>query len=104
MASFVLAYKGGTMTEGDEERERVMAAWGAWLGGLGESIVDAGNPFGGAKTVAADGSVSDGGSSDLTGYSILKADDLDGAVAFAKECPHLAAKGTIEVYEVFPVM
>ena len=46
MAKYVLAYTGGRMAATDEERQAAMAAWGAFLGGLGESLVDAGNPFG----------------------------------------------------------
>lgn len=104
MANYVLAYKGGGMAETDEERERVMAAWGAWFGTLGAAVVDAGNPFGEAKSVGADGAVGAGGASGLTGYSILSADDLDAAAALAQKCPVLDSGGSVEVYEVFPVM
>ena len=54
-----------------------MAAWGAWFGSLGDTVVDAGNPFGDVASVAADGSVADGGAAGLTGYSILSAGDID---------------------------
>src|SRR5262249_39944772 len=45
MANYVLVYKGGGMPESKEEREAVMAAWGQWMGGLGQDLVDGGNPF-----------------------------------------------------------
>ena len=104
MATYLFAYKGGGMAETDEQSEAVMAAWGSWFGQLGGAIVDAGNPFGPAATVSAGGSVSDGASSSLTGYSVLSADDLAAASAMAKDCPVLAAGGSVEVYETFPVM
>jgi hypothetical protein len=104
MSSYVLAYTGGSMPETEEEQKAVMAAWGAWIGSLGDALTDAGNPFGPASTVATDGSVSAGGASGLTGYSILTADSLDAATAAVKDCPQLTSGGSIEVYEVFPVM
>jgi len=104
MANYLFAYKGGELAPSDEEREQAMAAWGAWFGGLGDAVVDAGNPFGEARSVASDGAVANGGSAGLSGYSIVSADDIDAAVARTQGCPILAAGGDIEVYEIFPVM
>jgi hypothetical protein len=104
MGTYVLAYTGGGMPETDAEREAVTAAWGAWFGGLGEAVADGGNPFGASSTVRSDGSVTAGAPSGLTGYSILKADSLDRAVALAKGCPVLANGGSVDVYETFDVM
>jgi hypothetical protein len=104
MSNYVLAYTGGSMPETEADQAASMAAWGAWLGGLGESLVDAGNPFGPAASVASDGATSEGGASGLTGYSILTADNLDAATIAAKGCPVLTNGGAVEVYEVFPVM
>ena len=104
MATYVLAYKGGDMPESDDERNKIMSAWGAWFGSLGDSLVDGGNPFGPSQTVASDGSVTDGGASDLSGYTILKAENLDAAVAAAKGCPVLLSGASVEVYETIDVM
>jgi hypothetical protein len=104
MANYVLVYKGGGMPQTDAEREQVMAAWGQWFGGLGQALVDGGNPFGPSSSVSPDGAVKDGAASGLTGYSILKADDMPSATKMAKGCPILTSGGTIEVYETFPVM
>jgi hypothetical protein len=38
-----------------------MAAWGSWYGQLGQALVDGGNPFGPARSIAADGTVGGGG-------------------------------------------
>ncbi len=100
MPKYVLAYHGGGMPESEAEQASVMAAWGAWFGSLGDAVVDDGNPTGASKTLASDGSTSDGGGSNpITGYSLVNATDLDAAVSLAKGCPILAAGGAIEVAE-----
>src|SRR5947208_15716006 len=99
MANSIRADKGGGRGETDEEREAAMQAWGAWFGGLGHAVVDAGNPFSASKAVGGNG-----GTSDLTGYSILSADSLDGASKLAEGCPVLTSGGSVEVYEILPVM
>ena len=99
MANFVLAYKGGGIAETDEEREAALQAWGAWFGGLGQAVVDAGNPFSSSKVVGGNGNTSG-----LTGYSIISADSLDGASKLAEGCPVLTSGGSVEVYEILPVM
>jgi len=104
MANYVLAYTGGGMPETEEEQAAVMAAWGAWYESLGAAVVDVGNPFGPSMSVAADGSVSEGGASGLTGYSIVGADSLAAATDMAKGCPILTSGGSVEVYETFEAM
>ena len=105
MADFVLLYGGGSMPETDEERAEAMKAWDVWLGQIGDAIKDAGNPFApAAKTIAADGAVSDATGSLATGYSILKAGSLDEATTIAKGSPVLQGGGNVTVYEVFEVM
>lgn len=105
MANYLLVYKGGTeMPETAEAQQASMNAWMAWFGGLGDAVVDGGNPCGPSRTVGANGSSHDGGASGLTGYSVLKADSLDAATAMAKGCPILSAQGTVEVYETFNAM
>lgn len=104
MATYLFAYKFGTMPEGDAERQASMAAWGAFIGDLASVTVDRGNPFGPGKTIDSSGAISDGTTSGLTGYTIITADDLASAADRAKGCPALAAGGAVEVHEIFPVM
>jgi hypothetical protein len=104
MPNFVLVYKGGAMGQSEAEQQQIMAQWGQWFGSLGQAIVDGGNPFGTSSSIGSDGSVKEGAASQLTGYSILKADDMSGATKMAKGCPVLSTGGSIEVYETFPVM
>jgi hypothetical protein len=100
MSKFVFAYHGGSMPETPAEQTKVMDAWMAWFAGMGDAVVDGGNPTGASKTVGGGGTVSDGGGANpLSGYSIVSAADLDAAVALAKGCPILAAGGSVEVAE-----
>jgi hypothetical protein len=104
MGKYVLAYRGGGMPDTPEEGEKVMAAWGVWMGALGPSLVDVGNPFGPAKSIGSNGAVTDGGSAALTGYSVISADDLGSATEKAKGCPVLMSGGSVDVYETYDVM
>ena len=106
MANFLLLYTGGSMPESEAETAQVMQAWGAWFGKIGSNVVDQGNPFTPkAKSISSNGAVSDGPVGELaSGYSIIKADSLDAAVAIARECPVTLGGAKITVYEVFPVM
>ncbi len=100
MPKYVLAYHGGRRPETPAEQAQVMDAWIAWFGNLGDTVVDGGNPTGAAKTVSADGSITDGGGANpLNGYSLVTATDLDAAVGLAKGCPILSAGGSVEVAE-----
>lgn len=91
MSKFLYIYSAGTYPETPEEGEKVMAAWRSWMGSLGTKLVDGGSALGDKKQL--------GGAkkSDINGYSIVEADDLEGACALCEDHPHLAAGGHIEV-------
>ena len=99
MTKYVLSYHGGGgMPQTEAEMNQVMEAWGAWFGALGEAVVDGGNPFGPARSIAPDLTVGSDGQG-LSGYSILTADSIDAAVEMAKGCPVLVGGGTVCVNE-----
>ena len=100
MTKFAFIYHGGSMPESQEEGAKIMAAWGAWMEGIGSALIDGGNPFGTSTTVNADGSTSDdGGANPASGYSLVEAADLNEALAHAKGCPILDGGGSVEVCE-----
>ena len=100
MAKYLLSYHGGGMPETEEESARIMQAWSTWMGGIGDALVDGGNPTGQTTTLKADGSTSDGGGvNPVTGYSLVTADSMAAALDIAKGCPILDAGGSIEVGE-----
>ena len=100
MAKYLFAYHGGGMAETPEEVEAVMAAWGEWMGALGDALVDGGAPTAPLSTVSTDGVVDGGGANPVTGYSFYEADDLEAAIKAAQGCPILDAGGSVEVAEV----
>ena len=103
MSTYLLTYHGGSMPESKEEQDQVMAAWTSWFGKLGDALVDGGNPTSKSKAISPDGSVMDATSAP-SGYSIIKADDLDSAVELSKGCPVLAGGAAVVVSETFAAM
>lgn len=102
MSKFLVVYKGGQMGSTPEEQEATMNAWMAWFGSMGPAVTDVGNPFGGSTSLASDGSRG-AATSELSGYSIVEADDLDAAAELAASCPNLASGGSLEIYEAMPM-
>lgn len=96
MVDFIFAYHGGKKPETPEAGKEVMAKWEAWIARHNASMVNSGNPVGMSKTVSAKGVTDDGGANPLSGFSIVKADDIEAAIVIAKDCPHLDG-GTIEI-------
>lgn len=106
MTNYLLLYSGGKRPETEAEQKAVLQAWTAWFGQLGQALVDGGNPTTPmAKTIASDGTVSDGAMGMMpSGYSIIQADSLNAAVKLAKGCPVLQGGGKVSVYETFQAM
>ena len=106
MANYLLLYSGGSMPQTEAEQKEIVNEWMAWFGKLGNSLVDAGSPFTPlAKSITSDGKVNNGPIRAMaSGYSVIKADSLDAAVAKAKGCPVLKGGATISVYETFKAM
>lgn len=104
MPKYLFVYHGGDQPTSKEEGDRVMAAWNDWMGQVGKSMIDAGNPTGSNRTVASNGSVGNGGANPATGYSIIEAPDMDSALKAAGMCPHLKSNGSVEVAEIMPIM
>jgi hypothetical protein len=105
MPKFLFAYHGGKMPETEADIAAEMKRWRDWMDGLGDALVDPGNPVGMSKTVsvdgiASDGIASDGGANPVSGYSLVMADDLNMALAMAAGCPMVTqGHGSIEVAE-----
>lgn len=86
-----------------EDMKKGMEPWMAWAEKCGDGLVDLGSPLGGGQKV------SDSGHSpsqkNVVGYSVLQAENMDGALALLEEHPHLGwAEGCeIEVHECLPL-
>ena len=99
MSNYAFAYYGEPKFKSREEGAKYKAKWRAWVGGLGDALVNPVTPLGKPKTVSSGGVSGDGGSNRLTGFSIVKADSMIAALEMAKGCPHLE-HGTVDVAEV----
>ena len=102
MGKYLFVYYGGMMAPTPEEQKKSMDAWMGWFGKLGKDVVDIGAPTKPGKVVGKSGTKAIG-NNPVTGYSIIKADDLDTAVAKAKSCPNIADGGQVAVYELLPM-
>ena len=69
------------------------AEWQAWFGGMGSALVDVGHEV---TDYASLGEVGGSGSR-MVGHSLVSAEDLDSALALAKDCPALRVGGGVEV-------
>ncbi|MBE1285457.1 MAG: hypothetical protein GJ676_19245 [Rhodobacteraceae bacterium] len=101
MPQFIFAYHGGKTPESEEEGAKVMAAWQAWMGGMGEALAVPGAPVGMSKTVTTTGVAEDGGANPISGYSVVEAADFTAACDMAKGCPLVVdGSGSVEVAEI----
>jgi hypothetical protein len=88
---------------GPEDMQKGMELWMAWANKIGTGLVEMGTPLGGGQKITESGSSpSDRG---VVGYSILQAEDMEGAIALLEGHPHLgwAAGCEIEVHESLPM-
>ena len=86
-----------------EEMREAMKPWMEWAEKCGDGLVDIGSPLaGGFKITKNDG---EAGTRDVVGYSILQAEDMDGAKKMLEGHPHLGwdAGCDIEVHEAMPL-
>ena len=86
-----------------EEMQKGMELWMAWAERCGDSLVDMGAPLGGGQKLTKSGSTPS--DKDVTGYSILEAENIEAAQALLAGHPHLVweAGCEIEVHEAMPL-
>ena len=107
MKKFIFLYNGPAtpmeeMTE--EEGAEVMGKWAAWMERVGDALVDVGAPMANGRAVADNGDNVE--ATALNGYTIVQAEDMDGALALTEGHPFLSdndGKFSIEVHELMPV-
>ena len=100
MKQFVFVYLGGNQPSSPEEANKHFAKYMQWLSSLGESVVIPTIPLKDTSTVSPDGTIRDGGSSAMSGFSIIKADSMEAALSIAQDCPFLEIGGSLEVSEM----
>jgi hypothetical protein len=80
----------------------VMKAWNDWSTMAGTGVVDLGLPLSNGRKVTSNGA--DDAGTEVAGYSILQADNIEGAERLLSSHPHLQMPGAaIEVYETLQI-
>ena len=79
-----------------------MTDWKSWMDSLGDALLDPGHPAGPSKTVNGKVVHDNGGANPLSGYTLIKTDNIDNALAMAKACPH-CTHGSVEVAELIEI-
>jgi hypothetical protein len=100
MPQYVMTYLGGNPPATPEEGKQHFAKYQQWLSDLGNAAISPMNPFKITSTLNPDGSVSEGSSIAMSGYTVIQADSMDAALDHARNCPFLDINGTLEVSEL----
>jgi hypothetical protein len=100
MAQYIITYLGGNHPSSPEEGQKHFTKYKEWLSSLGDAAVSPANPFKNTSTVNPDGSVTAGGTTAMSGYTIIEAGSIEAALDIAKACPFLDIGGSLEVSEL----
>jgi len=100
MSQYLIVYLGGNQPSSPEEGRQHFAKYMGWLSSLGNSVVSPANPLKDTCTVNSDGSITDGGTTTMSGYTIIEADSMETAQSVARACPFLEIGGALEVSEL----
>ena len=90
-----------TISSSPEEMAEGMAQWKAWAERVGSKLADLGAPLINGKRLDPNGS-SMPSTRDVTGYSLLEAEDWEDVVAMLLDHPHISGwnpEATIEIHE-----
>ena len=98
MTTYVLIYHGGMPGPGEKEKSR--CRWNAWLDSLGNAVIDPGNPFKKVDSVGQNGQISGTATNPITGYTVIKSEDVSSAVALTRNCPIFFEGGTLALAHV----
>ena len=107
MKKFILLYSGQVTPpeiKSKEQGEASDSVRQSWIEKLGKALIDVGAPMTGGKAVVDDGSIVQ--ASDLNGYSLIEAENMDEALKLIDGNPFLmdkTGKFKIEVFELMPV-
>jgi hypothetical protein len=90
------------MNVSPEEMKKGMEPWFAWQKKNAKAVVDLGAPLGKGACVDKKGTAK--GQTQVTGYSIVQAKELDAVKIMVADHPHLMMpKASIEILEIMPM-
>ena len=90
MPTFLFSYR--MPVDYQPGRPDAAANWTAFLDGMGDHVVDRGQPVSQTAELGECGA-----GTRLGGYSLISAEDLEAAVTLAKDCPALAEGAGVQV-------
>ena len=96
MATYVFSYRN---RKGYVPSPETRSQWFDWFGSMGEAVVELGQPVGSRAGIGT----CDSATTELSGYSVISAPDLDAALTLARGCPLLDRDGGVEVGELLEV-
>jgi hypothetical protein len=100
MPTYLVTYHGsGAPPPTAEGRQQAMAAFGEWVASVGDAMLDPGAPLTASRTVSSAGTGDGSAAGPIAGYTLLRADDLDGAARLVEGHPFIARGGTLQVSE-----
>ena len=100
MARYMISYIGGEQPATPEEGKQHFAKYREWLSSLSDKAVSPANPLRNTNTVNPDGSVTAGGLTAMSGYTVIDVESMDEALSIARACPFLDIGGSLEVSEL----
>ncbi len=100
MPQYVIVYLGGNQPSDPAEGKKHFQKYMEWLSSLGDAAISPANPLKNTHTVNPDGSVSAGGTSSMSGFTIINTNSMDEALKIARSCPFLDIGGSLEVSEL----
>lgn len=100
MPQYIIVYLGGDHPSSPEEGRQHFSKYMDWLSSLGDSAVSPANPLSNTTTVNPDGTVRTGGTTAMSGYTIIDVDSMEVALTIAQACPFLDIGGSLEVSEL----
>ena len=100
MQQYIMTYLGGNQPSTPEEGQQHFTRYKAWLASLGDAAISPANPLKGTVTLNPDGSTTEGGTSTMSGFTVVQAKSMAEAMALAKACPFLDIGGSLEVSEL----
>jgi hypothetical protein len=100
MSRFLVTYHGSGMPDDPTLIEQAKAAFGSWVAGAGDAIVDPGAPVHMGTQVASEGATE---AVQIGGYSIIQADSVDDATAVLSSHPYVSRGGTLQVNQILEV-
>jgi hypothetical protein len=96
MATYVFSYRS---KQGYQPSGESFGQWKAWFDGLGDAVVAIGQPVGATGRIGT----CDSDVTQVGGYSIIEAPDLETAMQLANGCPVLDRDGGVEIGELLTV-